>query len=65
MGVSRPTYYRRKAKAREQAALAARAAVLDRLAWQIEELRIHLDTAAEFHATMKAEFERPFRPLIW
>ena len=41
MGISRSTYYRRRAKAREQAALALAAAVLDRLAWQVAELRTH------------------------
>ena len=38
LGISRSTYYRRRAKARSQAALAAREAVLDRLAWQLAEL---------------------------
>jgi len=58
-GVSRSTWYRRRAKAREQAALAARAAVLDRLAWQIVELRASLDRAAVFHEAMRAElFDR-------
>ena len=53
------TYYRRRAKAREQAALAqaiaAREAVLDRLQWQIVELRASLDRCAMTHAAMAAE----------
>jgi hypothetical protein len=43
LGISRSTYYRRRAKAREQAAMAAREAVLDRLQWQIAELRASLE----------------------
>jgi hypothetical protein len=38
LGISRSTYYRRRAKARHAAlaqAIAAREAVLDRLRWQI------------------------------
>ena len=66
LGISRSTYYRRRAKAREQAAqaareavlaqaVAAREAVLDRLAWQIAELRASLDRCAIAHAVMAAE----------
>jgi hypothetical protein len=57
-GISRSTWYRRKAKARQEAALAARAAVLDRLEWQVAELRAHLDRAAAFNAAMAAELSR-------
>jgi hypothetical protein len=49
----------RRAKAREQAALAAataaREAVLDRLQWQIAELRVNLDKIAVANAVMAAE----------
>jgi len=66
LGLSRRVYYRRRAKAREQAALAAREAalaqanaareaVLDRLAWQIAELRANLDKCAVAHAAMARE----------
>ena len=59
LGLSRSTYYRRRAKAREQAALAqamaAREAVLDRLAWQIAELRASLDKMTVANAAMAAE----------
>jgi len=66
VGVSRSTWYRRKAKVREQAAQAARAAalaaataareaVLDRLQWQLAELRASLDRCAVAHAGMEAE----------
>ena len=48
-------YYRRRAKAREQAAMAAREAVLDRLAWQLAELRASLDKIAVANAAMEAE----------
>jgi hypothetical protein len=52
MGISRSTYYRRRAKAREQAAAAtataARQAALDRLDWQLAQLRCELETAARF-----------------
>jgi hypothetical protein len=43
-------------KAREQAALAHQEAALDRLQWQLTELRGHLDRCAKFHAIMAAEF---------
>jgi hypothetical protein len=59
MGISRSTYYRRRAKAREQAALAHAAAVLDRLAWQVAELRTHLDRLAALNAVMAAELGTP------
>jgi hypothetical protein len=59
MGVSRSTYYRRRAKARHEAALAqataAREAVLDRLQWQLAELRVSLDRCAAANAAMAAE----------
>jgi len=45
----------RRAKAREQAAQAAREAVFDRLAWQLAELRANLDRCAVAHAAMAAE----------
>jgi hypothetical protein len=60
LGISRSkTWYWRRAKARQQAALAqamaAREAVLDRLAWQLAELRASLERAAVAHAAMAAE----------
>lgn len=59
LGISRSTYYRKRAKAREQAVLAAatvtRNAVLDRLDWQLAELRASLDRTAAAHAIMSAE----------
>jgi hypothetical protein len=54
-GLSRSTYYRRRRKAREQAAVAAREAVLDRLQWQLAELRANLDRCAVAHAAMAVE----------
>ena len=57
LGISRSTWYRRRAKAREQAAVAAREAVLDRLAWQLAELRANLDKCAVAHAAMAAELD--------
>jgi len=54
LGHRAATYYRRRAKAREQAALAAREAVLDRLAWQLQSLRASLDRCAVAHAVMAA-----------
>jgi hypothetical protein len=52
-------WYRRRAKARQQAALAqataAREAVLDRLQWQLAELRASLERAAVAHEAMRAE----------
>jgi hypothetical protein len=53
-GISRSTWYRRRAKAREQAATSAREAVLDRLAWQIAELRVSLNKIAVANAAMAA-----------
>jgi hypothetical protein len=51
--------YRRRKQAREQAALviatAAREAVLDRLAYQLAELRACLDRAAQANAVMAGE----------
>ncbi len=50
-GISRSTWYRRQKKAREQAAalaLTMRQAALDRLEWQITELRANLERAARF-----------------
>jgi hypothetical protein len=59
LGISRSTYYRRRAKAREQAALAAataaREAVLDRLQWQLAELRASLDRMAVANGAMAVE----------
>jgi hypothetical protein len=59
LGISRSAYYRRRAKARDAAAAlaatAAREAVLDRLAWQIAELRASLEQCAAAHAAMAAE----------
>jgi len=58
-GCSRSTWYRRRAKARQEAALAAatvaRNAVLDRLDGQLTELRASLNRAAAVHAIMSAE----------
>ena len=52
LGISRSTYYRRRAKAREQAAAALAVtmleAVFDRLNWQMARLRRELETAARF-----------------
>jgi 2-hydroxychromene-2-carboxylate isomerase len=51
-GISRSTWYRRRAKAREQAAVALaatmREAVFDRLDWQLARLRGDLDRCARF-----------------
>jgi len=51
-GISRSTWYRRQKKAREQAAAALaaimRQAALDRLEWQITQLRADLQKAARF-----------------
>ncbi len=51
-GISRSTWYRRQKKAREQAAaalaLTMRQAALDRLEWQITQLRADLEKAARF-----------------
>jgi uncharacterized protein YhaN len=59
LGISRSTYYRRRAKARQEAALAqaiaAREAVLDRLASQLVELRANLEKIAVANAAMAAE----------
>ena len=60
LGISRSTtWYRRRRKARQEACVrltvAARAAVLDRLAWQIAELRASLDRCAVAHAVMARE----------
>jgi hypothetical protein len=52
-------WYRRRKQAREREALAtataAREAMLDRLAWQLAELRVALERAAEEHAVMARE----------
>ena len=48
-------WYRRRAKAREQAALVAQQAVLDRLDWQLSKLCACLDRAARAQAAMAAE----------
>jgi hypothetical protein len=51
-GISSSTWYRRQKKAREQAAaalaLTMRQAALDRLGWQITQLRADLERAAHF-----------------
>jgi hypothetical protein len=51
-GISRSTWYRRQKKAREQAAaalaLTMRQVALDRLEWQITQLRADLEEAARF-----------------
>jgi hypothetical protein len=52
------TYYRRRAKGRQEAAAAAREAVFDRMAWQLGELRTHLDRLAAFNAVMAEELSR-------
>jgi hypothetical protein len=57
-------YYRRRAKARPEAALAARVAMLDRLQWQVAELQESLDKAAAFNAVMGQVLCEP-PPLIW
>jgi hypothetical protein len=56
-------YYRRK-KARQWADVVARKAVLDRLAWQVAELRASLDRTAAFHAVMAEVLGAPL-PLVW
>jgi hypothetical protein len=64
-GISRSTpWYRRRAKAREQAALAARAAVFDRMQWQLSELRESLDRAAAANAMIGEVLGAPL-PLVW
>jgi hypothetical protein len=52
-------WYRRRAKGREEAALVHTAAVLDRLQWQVVELRAHLDKMAMYNAAMAAELGTP------
>ena len=52
-------YYRRRAKAREQAAQAHAAAVLDRLQWQVAELRASLEKMAAANAVMVRELGTP------
>jgi hypothetical protein len=47
-----PYYYRRRQKARQEATLAAREAVLDRLQWQLAELRASLDRCTAAHEAM-------------
>ena len=51
-GISRSTWYRRRKKAHEQAAAAQaatiRQAALDRLEWQMTQLRGELETAARY-----------------
>src|SRR5262245_20534931 len=46
-----------RSKAAQQAAVAARGAVLDRLAWQIAELRANLDKRAVAHEAMAVELK--------
>jgi hypothetical protein len=57
LGISRSTWYRRCARAAQQAALAARNAVLDRLQWQLSELRANLDQCVTAHAVMAAALQ--------
>src|SRR5215467_9761182 len=59
LGISKSTYYRRRQKAAEQAALAHAATVLDRLQWQVAELRASLDRCAAAHSIMAAELGTP------
>ena len=58
LGISRSTWYRRRKQAREReamaAAAAAREAMLDRLEWQLAELRACIDRAAMANAVMAA-----------
>jgi|SRR5262245_60374992 hypothetical protein len=49
----------RRAKVRSQAALAAREAVLDRLQWQMTELRVSLERCAAAHELLRAELWQP------
>ena len=49
------TLLRRKAKARQEAAQTHAAAVLDRLQWQVVEMRASLERAAVAHAVMARE----------
>jgi hypothetical protein len=58
------SWYRHRKQARERAALAHREAVLDRMRWQVEELRTHLDRCAAMHAVIRAELDRPV-PFVW
>ena len=74
-GISRSTWYRRKAKARERAALGqgllweadkgrVREVMFNRLAWQVAELRESLDKVAAFNAIMGQVLNEPV-PLVW
>lgn len=69
-GISRSTWYRRQKKAREQIAVAlaamTRQAALDRLEWQMTQLRSDLETAARFAgegAAILAELAAMVTPL--
>jgi hypothetical protein len=72
LGISASTYYRRRKKARQQAALgqgllwdeAAREMMFNRLAWQVSELRESLDKAAAFNAIIGQVLSEPL-PLVW
>ena len=55
LGISRSPTLRRRAKGRQQAAQAHVVAVLDRLVWQVAELRANLDKIAAANAAMAAE----------
>jgi hypothetical protein len=63
LGISRSTWYRRQAKARQEAArtqaLAAREVVLDRLQWQLASLRASLNKIAVANAAMAAALLSP------
>jgi hypothetical protein len=63
LGISRSTYYRHRAEAREQAALqaanAAREAVLDRLDWMLGQMRADLDRAGQCMAEMALVLGEP------
>jgi hypothetical protein len=63
-GISRSTWYRRKAKTREQAALAARVAGFERMSLQLETLRESLDRLTAFNTVFAQVLREPL-PLIW
>jgi hypothetical protein len=56
--------YRRRKKAADQAALGTREVMLDRLEWQVAELRESLDKVAGFNAIIGEVLGAPL-PLIW
>ena len=59
--ITQHLYLPRRAKARQQAALGHAAAVLDRLQWQLAELRASLERAAVVHAAMARELAMALR----